>query len=430
MSSGMAIAAVSYLLRALLFETFTDEETSAVTGSIVAATTLPPARVAVGEQEVPQVNVFLYRLTPNPAWRNVGLPARDARGDRQANPPLALDLHYVLSAYGHSELQSELLLGYAMQALHEHPVLLRPQILATLRDLTGAAGMPNALRDSDIAEQVEQIRISPQAIGTDEMSRLWSTFQAPYRPSAAYHVSVVLIDRRTPARVARPVLRVGPGNDGRDGPRIVPGLVPPLPSIADAVAPHGHPSLRLGDTLTLLGHDLAAPGATSRVRITHLPSQAERSLGVDSGSTASAVNVTLPNAPAEWRAGIHTAAVVVRFPDGTERESNALPISIAPRVAGDAAAVPGPNDTVTFTLRSEPVAWPGQRISAIVGGREIGGPSLLATETADLNFRVRAGDLPSGVHPVRLRIDGVEGLAVDRSGSSPAFITTPSVTVP
>ena len=50
-------------------------------------------------------------------------PRATRRGQRITNPPLALDLHYLLTAYGIAELQAEVLLGYGMQLLHEHPVL-------------------------------------------------------------------------------------------------------------------------------------------------------------------------------------------------------------------------------------------------------------------------------------------------------------------
>ena len=77
----------------------------------------------------PQLNLFLYQVTPNQGWRNVG-PAvrRRRRASRLTNPPLALDLHYLLTAYGAADFEAEILLGYGMQVLHEHPVLDRQAI--------------------------------------------------------------------------------------------------------------------------------------------------------------------------------------------------------------------------------------------------------------------------------------------------------------
>ncbi|PJI52282.1 hypothetical protein CTI14_44950, partial [Methylobacterium radiotolerans] len=78
------------------------------------------------------MNLFLHQVTPNAAWRNAALPSRDAAGGRIANPPLALDLHYLLTAYGRAELQAEVLLGYALQLLHESAVLPREAVRRAL----------------------------------------------------------------------------------------------------------------------------------------------------------------------------------------------------------------------------------------------------------------------------------------------------------
>ena len=37
-------------------------------------------RVLTGAKEASQLNLFLYLVTPNPGWRNVGLPSRDGQG--------------------------------------------------------------------------------------------------------------------------------------------------------------------------------------------------------------------------------------------------------------------------------------------------------------------------------------------------------------
>ena len=47
-------------------------------------------------------------------------------------PPLALDLHYIITAYGRADFQAEILLGYAMHLLHERPMLDREAIRRAL----------------------------------------------------------------------------------------------------------------------------------------------------------------------------------------------------------------------------------------------------------------------------------------------------------
>src|SRR5262249_52527716 len=148
--------------------------------------------------------------TPNQGWRNVGLPSADSSGQsRLSNPPLALDLHYLLTAYGASDFQPEILLGYGMQVLHETPVLDRQAIRDTPAPGTGTGGILTpalqTLTAAEIADQVEQLKITPETLSSDEISNLWSAFGAHYRPTAGYMVSVVLIEGRRETSPALPV---------------------------------------------------------------------------------------------------------------------------------------------------------------------------------------------------------------------------------
>src|ERR1051325_1430278 len=112
MSSPLAIAGVTAAIKDLLNDGLLNQDLSAA-GSFTV-TSLPPDRIATGEAEPNQLNVFLYQGTPNLGWRNAVLPSRDGGGARLTNAPLALDLHYLITAYGAEDLTAEILLGYAM----------------------------------------------------------------------------------------------------------------------------------------------------------------------------------------------------------------------------------------------------------------------------------------------------------------------------
>ena len=115
MSSPLAIASVTAVLKDLLNNGLIDHSLASTVGN-VTVTALSPDRIDVTTlNQQSQLNLFLYQVTPNAGWRNVGLPSRDSRGERTSNPPLAIDLHYLLTAYGALELHSEILLGYGMQ---------------------------------------------------------------------------------------------------------------------------------------------------------------------------------------------------------------------------------------------------------------------------------------------------------------------------
>ena len=137
------------------------------------------------------------------------LPSRDERGrQRLSNPPLALDLHYLLTAYGADDLDAEILLGYAMQLLHETPVLTRAghpphvqrasPVTDKLMPAVGARPQPGRPRRSGRAVQDRRRGTSPPT----SCRELWSAMQARYRPSMAYD-GVGRADRSARRRRAR-----------------------------------------------------------------------------------------------------------------------------------------------------------------------------------------------------------------------------------
>lgn len=209
MSSALALAGVTAVLRNLLIDGLIDEDLTPSLGDVTVSA-IPPDRVRPAlDAEQSQLNLFLYRVTPNNGWSGVGYPAYNSGGNRVGNPPLALDLHYLLSAYGDADFHTDILLGYGVQLLHEHPVLDRDAIRTALTpDAPGGGGLPQELRllaTSDLADQVEQIKIVPESMDSEEISRLWAAFQTNYRPTAAYLATVVLIERHRSAAAALPV---------------------------------------------------------------------------------------------------------------------------------------------------------------------------------------------------------------------------------
>ena len=94
-----------------------------------------------------QVNIFLHQVTHNVGWRNQDLPSVAADGRRRlSNPPLALDLHYLLTAYGSADWQAEALLGFALLMLHENPVLTRNDISNAIGKLPDQRCQPTRCR--------------------------------------------------------------------------------------------------------------------------------------------------------------------------------------------------------------------------------------------------------------------------------------------
>src|SRR6266850_4384086 len=226
MSNSLAIAAVTATLRQLIEDGVRD-----VPGA--GASTQPPDKVTTTNL----VNLYLYQTVINAAWRNRDMP-RQVKPGETGQPPLALNLYYLLTAYGQGDdsqtVDGHRLLGQAMRVMHDHPVLNSAEIKA-------------AFPDGDLEDQIEHVRITPQPMTLDEMSKLWTTFQAKYRISTAYEVSVVLIESTRPSRTPLPVLKRGEDDRGVDAQG---NLTPPFPTLIGIVFPtERQPSAELGDTM-------------------------------------------------------------------------------------------------------------------------------------------------------------------------------------
>ena len=184
MSNALSIAAVTAVIKNLLENGLVGDAIVASVGDVLVSA-LPPDKIEVGKDERAQINLFLYQVTQN---RNVdwisqefrdrhsriGFKDKDKDQSQFINPPLALDLHYLLTAYGPKDFQSEILLGYAMQLLHISPIVKTEAIEAALRNASDTATssvFSQALRGmsvSDLAAQIGQIKISSEFLSPKE----------------------------------------------------------------------------------------------------------------------------------------------------------------------------------------------------------------------------------------------------------------------
>ncbi len=427
MSTALAIAGVTAVLRDLLNDGLINHNISGLLGSSVTVSVQAPDRVVTGSTpEASQLNLFMYMVTPNLGWRNEGLPGRDGSGrTRLTNPPLALDLHYLLSAYSGADLHAEILLGYAMQLLHETPVLTREAIRTSLIPSPSVGNaLPPALRalaDSGLAEQVELIKINPATQSSEEMSKFWTATQSHLRPSAAYTASVVLIQAQRPARSALPVLTRGPRDaQGREtGIAVQPSLAASMPLLTRAEPPAGQPvsrhrrpgraawpSARSAPTAAC-----AEQRAGGRWRWNSPSSPAAaRSSGRDHGRRLA----RRPGGrPARGYLPSHAAGHPTRPAEPTQAHEQ------QPAGAGAGAAHhqpaadrgarrrrPRPPSPCNFT----PSCAAGQHATLVLGGSEVLPLTAGATPTS-LQFRV-ANAVP-GTYLARLRVDGIESPIVD-----------------
>lgn len=455
MSGPLAIAGVTAVLKDVLNNGLINHDLATV-GSF-SVTAVPPDRITTGTQEPNQLNLFLYQVTPNQGWRNAGLPSRDSSGERVSNPPLALDLHYLLTAYGAQDFNAEILLGYALQILHETPVLSRRDIRTALGSPApvGTGLLPSPfgnLSALDLADQVEQIKITPHYLTTEELSKLWTAMQARYRQSMAYQVSVVLIQSTKLTKTALPVLSRGKDDRGVDAAANVVSLFPLLESIhigpvEDAgiePLPSSYPRAELGLQLILQGQNLA--GDSVRVEFKHTRyAEPERPLFLTPISipilpadrTKSSIKLTLPAdsaAQTAWRTGLYSVAVRVTR-GAEEHHSNDKLLELAPRI--NAIAPPNPiarvGTNATLTLTCSPQVLIEQTVTLLLPDREVIANAHPAN-TDTLVFVIANAPVAADL-PLRLRIDGVDSMPFVRTYDSdgkplpPVFADNQQVTI-
>ena len=438
MSSALAIAGVSAVLRDLLNDGMVNHNVSGALGSSVTVSVLAPDRVVTPSgSEASQINLFLYMVTPNPGWRNEQLPSRDGSGrQRLRNAPLALDLHYLLSVYSGGDLHAEILLGYAMQLLHEMPVLSRAAIRTALSpSLDLGTSLPPALRalaDSGLEDQVELIKLTPQYLNTEEISKLWTAMQSHFRPTAAYTASVVLIEAQQPTRSPLPVLSRGESFTSLTGERrdrgvdVLASLLPPLPTLTEAAPPARQPVAAIGDTIALRGHHL--DGSNREVLLVNDRFTIERTIPAlpppsPAISTDAVIEFSLANQAAALPVGVYrVAARLVRPEESDPRVTNRIALTLAPAITNLPLTVPRAGDgSASFTIAFTPMLRDGQSAVLVLGQDEYLPQASPGSPATELNFVIP--DAPLGSHLVRLRIDGIESPIIDLSAEPPAIPT-------
>lgn len=409
MSNSLAIAAVTATLQRLLQK-----------GGIEHVTVRPLDKAPEGiDADKQRINLFLYQVLPDAALRNMEMPGRVKSGET-GHPPLPLTLYYLLTAYSGNEddeTKSHALLGKAMSILHDHPLLGSEEIKDAVK---------TPFPESDLADQIERIRIIHDSRSFEEMSKLWTTFQTHYRLSATYQVSVVLIESTRPTRTPLPVL-----TRGKDDRGVVaqPDLTPPFPTLMEITIPKQQPSMLLNDALSIEGHHLDGDSVVVRLMSQQLKDPIELQL---QGQTANELKATVPDAPDRVPAGFYTLSAIITRTDTTGKKielfTNALALSLAPEIVRITPS-PAPLDAqkmVMLNIECRPEVRVAQRASLLLGDREV--PAEARTEqTNRLKFRLK--NISPGTYFIRLRIDGVDSLLVDRSKTPPVFDESQKVVI-
>ena len=152
----------------------------------------------------------------------------------------------------------------------------------------------------------------------------------------------------------------------------------------------------------------------------------------DNNLNSDRVDVTLPNDAASvsgWPAGNWQVSLDLIRPGDTEtRTSNSFPLMLAPTLDIAASSVSrDAGGVVTIGLTFTPEARPSQQVSLNAGGQQAR-PLDLSSQTGSLDFRFPA--LAAGSQWLRLRIDGVDSLLINRAVQPPEFLASQQMVIP
>jgi hypothetical protein len=314
-----------------------------------------PVAVSVGPldrpPDGPRLNWFLYRIEPAPAFANMEPPASGWR-TRRGHPPLALTLHYLLTADAGELTESgteddvvHAALSALMSALHGNGVFGTDTPVGTAPDrtVTDVAGALDGM--------VEPLRITLEQVPLDTITSLWNTGSHALRLSLGYAVSLVTVPAQTAFAAGPPVLvrRVGVA------PSPSPDLVRVAPQVAFFDQPVSVDVGRLTDTHRVtLGRVTGDPDDPHDGRPDPTHTHSTGPWVLTEAPTPTGLDVRLPNgdlAPGP------RPLVVTNLADGLPAGSDHAIVTVVPVVVS--AAVPlTPGATATLTVRH--VAGEGQ----------------------------------------------------------------------
>ncbi|MFI6664858.1 Pvc16 family protein [Streptomyces sp. NPDC050481] len=355
--------------------------------------------------QIPRVGVHLYRTTRNAALSVDEYATRSAAGEVRRTPTAVLDLHYLLTFRGIEPYQSEQLLALCAAGLGAVTDL-SPELIAL-----ATASHPE-IAGNDLAQAAERVRVTPEALPLDEISRLWALYSpGAFTVTLAYAAGPVHVESvEVPGTVlpvakaafdARPIaaprLDAVAGPDGVGAPVRAASPMPPLQLFG------GQLTARSGETLAVLLD--GTPVAPVTV--------------VDDG------RLTIPLTPV--KPGRHTVQVrrlgaptdPVLTSTRPAASSQTVTFTVVPTLSAATANTHGVNGGRSGTVSADviPAVAAPQRVRLLLDSVAATPPVALAVDMPLASDRppqtsvtANVVDVPAGVYRVTLEVDRVRSL--------------------
>ena len=409
MSNQLAIAVVTATLQRILQAAVQED----VFGARV--TTARPNSLEGGLMET-GMNLYLYLITPNPAYTTAEQPIRRPVRDLVKRSLVASDLQFLFSFYGNdAEMEPQRLAGSVIRTLQSVYTLTPDMIRETIADPTFGF-----LAGADLAEQLEPVRVVPTEISVENLSKIWSVFfQTPYALSLTYKATVVLIEGEESGKRPLPI------RERRTT------IVPFRQLFVDRVVSASGPfrPITLSSTLAIMGRNLYHE--TARVRISDMDVE-------PTTVTPTQIQLSLDTVPSTaLRAGVQSVQVVhprgnVHHPgtyDGAE--SNLASFVLRPTItavhASNVESIGHELCRAVITVETNLLIDPTQRAILILNewSRQEADAYMAKapgrSETTQI-LQFALDRMEPGDYLVRLQINGAESLLdVDQNPASATF---------
>jgi hypothetical protein len=177
MAGSAAIASVGKSIERLIEASFEESQPIAEknTHAVLVRSEDFSKENAVNNIGSPALSVFLYRIGINKTMR----AAWSAVGFHDGLAHLALDLHYLISAWAENAEYEHRILGRAMQCLETMPILTGPLLYPS--DDWGAS---------------EGLQLTMDEVSPEEVMRIFDSLPTDYRLSVPYVARVLRLDSR------------------------------------------------------------------------------------------------------------------------------------------------------------------------------------------------------------------------------------------
>jgi hypothetical protein len=317
--------------------------------------------------------------------RDLDLPTRRADGSLIQRPRAAVDLHFLFSVYGSdATLEAHRVMGSVVRTLNVFPFLTREFI----QDAVAGAAF---LTGSDLANDVELVKLVPLGLTLDELSRVWSVYyQTSYALSVCYQASVVYIEDTSSPTISLPVRRPNFVSTTIQAPAVL--SIAPQPATAGATITISGPNVGVAGSNVVIGDAAPAPVTIVNAQQITYTLPATTPAGVSPLTVLQMVNFGTPSAP-DMRSGV---------------ESGVAPMALAPTITN--LPLPSVARGATLTVNVDTPIGRAQQVALVLGATSVPLPGRLPTDpptSQSFTFTIPP-DVTPGTVLVRLRVDGVD----------------------